>query len=72
MSYSNFDGYIDETRAYRACREPGATRMYVWYDNYSGSGHGLRVNSKQFTRDPDPRPSGELRNPAHAGSGYVG
>jgi hypothetical protein len=49
-SYSNFDGFIDESRAYRACREPGATRMYIWYDNYSSSGHGMRVYSKQFTR----------------------
>jgi hypothetical protein len=50
-AYSNSGGYIDETRAYRACREPGATRMYIWFDNYSSSGHGMRVWRKEFTRD---------------------
>jgi hypothetical protein len=49
-SYYNYNGYIDETRAYRACKEPGDTRMYLGFDNYSSSHDGMRVSSKSFSR----------------------
>jgi hypothetical protein len=47
---TTYNGYIDETRAYRACKEPGDTRMYLGFDNYSSSHDGMRVSSKSFSR----------------------